>query len=425
MGRWWGCLAGVLSLTACGDAPEASPAGSPEAPATSIAEQPPAVAAAPSAEQPPAALSADAPPPVEVPSPPASASNRYSVRGPAEPDPHIARQDALRVAAKSGMIGLLSRGTTGESTALTHVWGNDAVLDGPRDSLWGDEIGTEFGAGGLGLRGGGVGGDGRAGGLGSLGTRGGGDASATSGLGGLGTATRKKAVTVRLGTASVSGGLPSEVVHRVVRQNMAMIRACYDKGLARAPAMAGSLKVRFTIDDKGSVTGLSRSGDLPDETVADCARDTFRRLKFPEPDATSVSVVMTLTFSPTAPAEQAEKRVEPAPPAPKGPTVAGKPLKDAGVLDLERALRDAGCNEVSSTTKRDAKGAVVFTVEKGDRTFTITFVPAKVGGDVLGKDELARLRKVAEVHEASGFFLAIESDDESASAALLSLLVKA
>lgn len=79
--------------------------------------------------------------------------NRYGVQGPSDnPDPHIARQAALRDAADFGMIGMLNSGAGGDPNAPTAPWGRD-------DSL---------GAGGLGLTGVGEGGGGRGAGLGTL-----------------------------------------------------------------------------------------------------------------------------------------------------------------------------------------------------------------------------------------------------------------
>src|SRR5262249_15120501 len=89
--------------------------------------------------------------------------NRYGVQGPADnPDPHIARQAALRDAAEFGMIGLLNSGAGGDPNAPTAPWGRDDSLGNDplsaRGNMWGDQIGDSFGAGGLGLSGIGEGG---------------------------------------------------------------------------------------------------------------------------------------------------------------------------------------------------------------------------------------------------------------------------
>jgi hypothetical protein len=90
-------------------------------------------------------------------------NKRYAVQGPKDnPDPHIARQAALREAMEFGMIGLLNTGAAGDPNAPTAPWGRDTSLGtddvSARGNMWGDEIGDAFGAGGLGLSGIGEGG---------------------------------------------------------------------------------------------------------------------------------------------------------------------------------------------------------------------------------------------------------------------------
>ena len=106
-------------------------------------------------------------------------NKRYAVQGPKDnPDPHIARQAALREAMEFGMIGLLNTGAAGDPNAPTAPWGRDTSLGtdevSARGNMWGDEIGDAFGAGGLGLSGIGEGGGGRGEGigLGNIGTLG-------------------------------------------------------------------------------------------------------------------------------------------------------------------------------------------------------------------------------------------------------------
>ena len=130
--------------------------------------------------------------------------NRYGVQGPADnPDPHIARQAALRDAAEFGMIGLLNSGAGGDPNAPTAPWGRDDSLGNDplsaRGNMWGNDIGESFGAGGLGLSGIGEGGGGRGEGigLGGIGTLGHGAGTGTgqgfgSGHGRLGGSHRAK-----------------------------------------------------------------------------------------------------------------------------------------------------------------------------------------------------------------------------------------
>ena len=106
-------------------------------------------------------------------------NKRYGVQGPQDnPDPHIARQAALKEAQEFGMIGLINVGAGGDPNAPTAPWGREESSGNDplsaRGNMWGDAIGDAFGAGGLGLSGVGEGGGGRGEGigLGNIGTLG-------------------------------------------------------------------------------------------------------------------------------------------------------------------------------------------------------------------------------------------------------------
>lgn len=115
------------------------------------------------------------------------AGNRYGVQGPADqPDPHIARQAALRDSAEFGMIGLLSSGAGGDPNAPTAPWGRD-------DSLGNDPMSAR----GMGLSGIGPGGGGGIG-MGPIGTIGHGAGTGTGQGFGNGSG--------RLGGAHAAGG---------------------------------------------------------------------------------------------------------------------------------------------------------------------------------------------------------------------------
>ncbi len=238
-------------------------------------------------------------------------NKRYAVQGPANnPDPHLARQAALREATEFGMIGLLASGAAGDPNAPTAPWGRDTSsgLDevSARGNMWGDEIGDAFGAGGLGLSGIGEGGGGRGEGigLGSIGTLGHGAGTGTgqgfgSGHGRLGGAHTTKTPKVRMGATQVSGKLPPEVIQRIVRQNYGRFRMCYEQGLARNPSLEGRVSVRFVIGRDGAVSNVSNGGsDLPDGGVVSCVVRAYYGLSFPQPEGGIVTVVYPIMFSP-------------------------------------------------------------------------------------------------------------------------------
>ncbi len=238
-------------------------------------------------------------------------NKRYAVQGPKDnPDPHIARQAALREAREFGMIGLLNAGASGDPNAPTAPWGRDTSLGtdeiSARGNMWGDEIGDAFGAGGLGLSGIGEGGGGRGEGigLGNIGTLGHGAGIGTgqgfgAGHGRLGGSHKTRAPKVRMGATSVSGRLPPEVIQRIVRQNYGRFRMCYEQGLARNPNLEGRVQVRFVIGRDGSVSNVSNGGsDLPDSGVVSCVISAYYGLSFPQPEGGIVTVVYPIMFAP-------------------------------------------------------------------------------------------------------------------------------
>ena len=238
-------------------------------------------------------------------------NKRYAVQGPKDnPDPHIARQAALREAQEFGMIGLLNAGAAGDPNAPTAPWGRDDSLGqdeiSARGNMWGDEIGDAFGAGGLGLSGIGEGGGGRGEGigLGNIGTLGHGAGTGTgqgfgSGHGRLGGSHKTRAPQVRMGATTVSGRLPPEVIQRIVRQNYGRFRMCYEQGLAANPNLEGRVQVRFVIGRDGAVSNVSNGGsDIPDSNVVQCVIRAYYGLSFPQPEGGIVTVVYPIMFSP-------------------------------------------------------------------------------------------------------------------------------
>jgi hypothetical protein len=238
----------------------------------------------------------------------------YGLAGPKDNvDVRPSRAQAIRDAQEFGMIGLLNSGLGGDPNAVTAAWGGD--VSSGRDAkntlgnMWGQTIDEAGGAGGLGLTGIGEGGDGRfAGiGLGRVGTVGHGN-----GLGdgqefgsgrshGLmqGTHVAKAPGTMRVGVASVSGRLPSEIIQRTVRQNFGRFKFCYEAGLRNNPSLAGRVSVRFIIGRDGGVSSSANGGsDLPDASVVSCVTRAFFGLSFPQPENGIVTVTYPIVFSP-------------------------------------------------------------------------------------------------------------------------------
>lgn len=308
----------------------------------------------------------------------------------------------------------------------------------------GGGIGSSYAPGGLGLSGigKGDGGGGRAEGigLGNIGTIGPGAGTGTgqgfgSGSGRLSGKSGTKPPSVRMGATSVSGRLPPEVIQRIVRQNFGRFRLCYENGLRNHPDLAGKVTVSFTIKNDGSVSDVKTQTDMGDAAVSSCVGKAFWGLSFPQPEGGVVKVTYPVMFSPgdapsaasassgSSPAGLVLGEPATAAPASTEPTIAGKALPEVTALEVEKALRDAGYADISSSTKPGSK-AVVFSAKKGTHTFTLTFVGAKAGADALPADERKRLTSDAKLFSAGNFLLAVESDDKTLSQALLDTIIK-
>lgn len=103
--------------------------------------------------------------------------------------------------------------------------------------------------------------------------------------------TPDKAPSVHDSKVAAAGGLPPEVITRVLRSRMAQIRYCYQKALAIDPKTAGKITVSFTIDPKGATSGAkAASSTLGDATLDACIVSVVSKITFPEPTSGSVTV---------------------------------------------------------------------------------------------------------------------------------------
>jgi hypothetical protein len=123
-----------------------------------------------------------------------------------------------------------------------------------------------------------------------------------TGLGAGRSDTASRVARVRMGSVSVSGRLPPEVIQRIVRQNFGRFRLCYEKGLEADPKLAGRVAVRFVIGRDGAVSNVADAGsDMNSPSVVSCVTRAFQGLSFPEPEGGIVSVTYPIIFSPPEP----------------------------------------------------------------------------------------------------------------------------
>jgi hypothetical protein len=226
-----------------------------------------------------------------------------------DPAPDVApspRVDALADASSFGMIGLLGQGTSRVTSAGEFARGagaDDLAISG---ELWGRLTSEAWGWGDLALTGVGEGGGGTGEGIGigQIGTLGHTYGPPGWGLGGEGSKRLKDTHRVRSYICrgygcSISGRLPAEIIRRIVRQNFGRFRACYEAGLVRNPALAGTVSARFVIGRDGAISNVGLAGStLPDADVTSCVVRGFYGISFPVPDGGIVFVTYPIAFSP-------------------------------------------------------------------------------------------------------------------------------
>ncbi len=199
--------------------------------------------------------------------------------GIASPDEVLVKN--LNVAASSGnLLGALSALDNKYSKTAKAAIG--AVGVGGPNAAQGilKSLGSMMASGGAGV------------GIGGLGTKGfGGGGGGGNGLGfgtktgnGVGEGKELRAISFESGAGDVRGGLEKSEVEAVIRQNLAQIRNCYNRGLRLNPTLSGKVKASFRITAGGTVEN-SRIGDstLASSEVEDCIRGRITSWNFPLP----------------------------------------------------------------------------------------------------------------------------------------------
>lgn len=206
-----------------------------------------------------------------------------------------------------GLLGALS-GSTGPANPLS------ALTDGPSVSDILGGLGSSRtvygrGSGGTGLRGTGSGGGGTGPGTlmggGGVGTgvgvgNGSGGGRGRGGPGSPGHGRGEVSVRVQTERPSVSGYLSPEQIMRVVRQNSAAVRYCYESELQRQPNLRGRIVVSWRINREGRVT-TSRIGSssMGNARVEGCLVRQVRNWRFDQPDGGEVDVSFPFIFGAT------------------------------------------------------------------------------------------------------------------------------
>lgn len=228
---------------------------------------------------------------------------RYAIEGNAQPNERrLSRHEQQEQARTAGIIGVLG-GLSAPSP--TSVFGAETALGSDPISalgaMTGQEVGSSFGFGGLGLNG--IGRQGGGEGLGTIGVMDGqGGIGATcvaeycragqgsTGIGGLGRRARSGSAPRAFGGRStVQGGLSREVIRRTVQRNIGAVRHCYQQELQSNPSLEGRVAIRFVITPDGSIGAASvGTTTIQNRSVEQCVAGAVRRMGFPQSESPTI-----------------------------------------------------------------------------------------------------------------------------------------
>lgn len=191
------------------------------------------------------------------------------------------------IAMNAGVLGALS-----DNGALDNLFGSSALTEATSRGIGGlyGAQGVQIGVGGLGGRGDSLGGGGRlveGGGLGTRG-RGGGDSTYGNTNGGEKIEGRISAPNPPI----ILGSLDKRLIDDVVKQHMNQIRYCYQRELNKDAALGGKVVVRFVIAADGSVSKSTiKSSSMGSDAVEQCISQRFLRFQFPAPAGGGIVIV--------------------------------------------------------------------------------------------------------------------------------------
>jgi outer membrane biosynthesis protein TonB len=95
------------------------------------------------------------------------------------------------------------------------------------------------------------------------------------------------------------GKLNPAVIQEHLRASFSKLRRCYEQGVRNNAGLGGKVTVRFVIEKDGRVgNAVPVCTSMPDPAVVACIVAEYGLIRFPRPEAGSVTVVYPVTFSP-------------------------------------------------------------------------------------------------------------------------------
>jgi outer membrane biosynthesis protein TonB len=103
----------------------------------------------------------------------------------------------------------------------------------------------------------------------------------------------------RGGEWDCQGEVATTAAMKVINENRAQIRSCYERRLKVNNILQGDLRLRLKVGAGGKVTATSLSGSLKDSDVFTCVRNIAQAWTFAAPTGGNCAVVaVPFTFSP-------------------------------------------------------------------------------------------------------------------------------
>jgi len=103
--------------------------------------------------------------------------------------------------------------------------------------------------------------------------------------------------TVTFGKPEITGRYASPDVERVVKENEAVLRGCYETAAKSNPSLHGRVTVLIQIGKTGDVeSAIDHGSPIGDLALVGCVRRAFLSFDFPQPPNGSVLVTCTIDF---------------------------------------------------------------------------------------------------------------------------------
>jgi TonB family protein len=97
-----------------------------------------------------------------------------------------------------------------------------------------------------------------------------------------------------------TGKLEAKAIKAVMNKNASGFKYCYERSLAKDPALQGKVTIAFTIGTKGNVTQADvKATTLDNAEVEKCLVNRLKKLRFPKPRGGAVKVSYPLIFKPS------------------------------------------------------------------------------------------------------------------------------